>query len=89
MTELLYDDDPALFDQIRQIRPELQEIDTLVELPGEYIRMTEGKNYWCTEIQISDTVCLGVAVDQEKITVVSYETNGVNQQVLHEEPIRK
>lgn len=89
MNELHYIDNPALFEQIRQIRPELKDLETLCELPGEYIRMTEGKNYWCTEIQISDTLCLGVAVDQEKITVVTYEANGINQQVIHEESIQK
>ncbi|MDD3113660.1 MAG: hypothetical protein PHT56_04650 [Candidatus Izemoplasmatales bacterium] len=89
MKEIQYEDNPALFEQIRQIRPELNDLDTLCELPGEYIRLTEGKKYWCSEIHLSDTLCLGVAVDDDKITVVSYGVNGVDQQLLHEEKIQK
>ncbi len=55
--QLLYSHNPSLFDQIRQIKPEFKHIERLNELPGEYLRLEAGKQYWATEIETGEPYC--------------------------------
>ncbi|MCF7930689.1 MAG: helix-turn-helix domain-containing protein [Acholeplasmataceae bacterium] len=85
MNRLRYPDHKELFEQIRHIKPEFQNVDTLSELPGEYIRMEPNKYYWCTQIEVSADLCYGIAVDESKIYVFSYGEGGIDNKLIHEE----
>jgi len=85
MNRLVYQDNQILFNQIRNIRQEFKDVDTLSELPGEYIRMELDKYYWCTQIEVNENLCYGIAVDESKIYVFSYGKDGVDNQLIHEE----
>ncbi|MFA5235426.1 MAG: helix-turn-helix transcriptional regulator [Bacilli bacterium] len=83
--KLTIDNNPALFDQIRSIRPEFHNLDELTLLPGEYIRMESNKEYWCSQIETGTELCLGLAVDEVSIKVFEYGAGGENQRLIHEE----
>jgi len=85
LSTLDYLDNPKLFDQIRKIKDEFKDVDQLSELPGEYIRLEVGKMYWCTQIEVSEDFCYGIAVDEKSISVISYNQNGENQKLIHKE----
>ncbi len=87
MNLLKYEENPALFEQIRKLNPYFKNLKVLNELPGEYIRMKPSRTYWCTQIETDEDYCYGIAVDEEKIYVFTYGANGVNQTLVHEEDI--
>lgn len=81
---LTYQDDPKLFELIRSLEPEFKTINTLNQLPGEFIRMENGKNYWGTEVETQKDFCFGIAVDEDKIYVFSYGYGGQDSKLVHE-----
>jgi transcriptional regulator with XRE-family HTH domain len=83
--KLLYENNKALFAQIRSIRPEFANLSELTLLPGEYIRLEEGKDYWCSQIEVNSSFCYGIAVDEKSIKVFTYGFGGENQKIIHEE----
>ncbi|MBE0700128.1 MAG: helix-turn-helix transcriptional regulator [Acholeplasmataceae bacterium] len=85
ISTLFYQENPKLFDQIRKIKEEFKKIDKLAELPGEYIRLEQGKMYWCAQIEVSEDFCYGIAVDENSVSVFSYNKNGENQKLIHRE----
>lgn len=86
---LRYQENKSLFDQIRLIKPAFENLDTLNELPGEYIGMDAGKTYWGTQIETNEEWCYGIAVDEKSIYVFTYEAHGKNQTLIHKEDIKK
>lgn len=84
MEHLTYQDDPKLFDQIRNLEPEFANISVLNQLPGEFIRLEKGKNYWGTEVETNKEFCYGIAVDEKKILVFSYGYGGSDSKLVHE-----
>ncbi len=88
MKQLKYDDNKKLFDQIRAIKSELNSVDTLNQLPGSYINMDKDTLYWATQIETGEDLCYGVAVDEINIYVISYESYGKNQKIIHIEKIK-
>lgn len=85
---LTYDTNKALFDQIRSIKPAFKDLKELTRLPGEYIYQTPNKDYWCTQIEIDQKSCYGIAVDEQSIKVFTYGYGGENQTLIHEEKRR-
>lgn len=83
--KLHYENNKALFNQIRAIRPEFAGLSELTLLPGEYIRLEEGKDYWCSQIEANSDFCYGIAVDERTIKIFTYGFGGENQKVVHEE----
>jgi transcriptional regulator with XRE-family HTH domain len=83
--KLTFKNNRVLFEQIRNIRPEFQDVEELTLLPGEYIRMESSKDYWCAQIETGTEYCLGLAVDDESIKVFRYGAGGADQQLIHEE----
>lgn len=81
---LKYREDRKLFDQIRALEHEFKDIHTLNELPGEYLRLEKGKNYWATEIDTDKGYCYGIAVDEKKIKVFTYGFGGTNMTLIHD-----
>lgn len=88
MEHLHYEDNPKLFEQIRKIKPEFESLSVLNLLPGEYIKMETGKNYWGTQIETPNDWCYGIAVDDEMIYVFTYEAYGKNQKTIYKEKVK-
>ncbi len=84
MKQLTYDEDPALFETIRKLEKEFAEISILYELPGVYISLDKGKNYWATQVEIDQDFCYGIAVDESTIKVFTYGYGGTNLKLVHE-----
>ncbi|MFA5421796.1 MAG: helix-turn-helix transcriptional regulator [Bacilli bacterium] len=82
---LTYNNNKALFDQIRAIKPEFAKLSELTRLPGEYIRLEAKKDYWCSQIEVDANFCYGIAVDEKTIKITTYGFGGENQQLVHEE----
>lgn len=80
---LHYVDNPKLFNQIRSLEPEFKSLDVLNELPGEFLRLQNGKNYWAMEIDTDKGFCYGIAVDETEIQVFSYGFGGTNLKLVH------
>ncbi|MFA7156359.1 MAG: helix-turn-helix transcriptional regulator [Bacilli bacterium] len=78
MKQLFYGDDPKLFEKIRSLAKEFSNINVLNELPGEYLRLDAGKNYWATEIETDQDFCYGIAADENNIQVFTYGFGGSN-----------
>jgi transcriptional regulator with XRE-family HTH domain len=85
ISTLHYHQNPKLFDQIRKINDAFSNLEVLSELPGEYIRLIPNQMYWCTQIEINNDFCYGIAVDDDTIFVYTYNQNGSNQQLFHQE----
>ncbi len=86
-TKYLYaKDDPALFETIHNLAPEFVNIERLNQLPGEFLRLEKGKNYWATEVEVNDDFCYGIAVDEKSIKVFSYGYGGANSKLIHDIP---
>lgn len=83
LDKLLYTDNKALFNQIRAIKPEFADLSELTLLPGEFILLESGKDYWCTQIEDNPQFCYGIAVDEKTIKVFTYGFGGENQQLVH------
>ncbi len=84
MKQLGYDEDPKLFELIRKIEKEFADISVLNELPGEYLRLEKGKNYWATQVETDHDICYGIAVDDLTIRVFTYGFGGSNLKLIHE-----
>ncbi len=84
MKYLVYDEDPILFDTIRKLEKEFDDISVLNELPGEYLRLDKGKNYWATQVETENDICYGIAVDELTIKVFTYGFGGTNMKLVHE-----
>lgn len=85
MDKMYYQEDVALFEKIRRIKPAFKNLSELNRLPGEYIRMTEGQFYWCNQIESQEDFCYGIAVDDHHIYVFEYGEGGANQRLVHQE----
>ncbi len=89
MNKIYYQDNQKLFEQIRSLKPELKEVSELVSLPGEFLKLTKGKDYYACEVSAGRDLCYGLAVDDEDIYLFSYGTNGINQTLIVKEKIVK
>ena len=87
MDKLYYSDNKGLFDQISKIREEFKDIKELNLLPGEYLHLEKGKNYWANQIETAGEYCYGIAVDDHTIKIFTYEGGGENMKLIHEEDI--
>ncbi|MCH3976994.1 MAG: helix-turn-helix transcriptional regulator [Bacilli bacterium] len=82
--KLFYQDNPQLFDQIRSLEPEFMKINSLNKLPGEYLHLDQGKDYWANQIETTRGFCFGIAVGDGKIRVFTYGFGGENMKLIHE-----
>lgn len=88
LKQLSYDENPQLFDQIRQLAPEFAGLNRLNELPGEFLRLEPNKQYWAAEIETDQDYCYGIAVDEKTIKVFKYGYGGSDMTLVIEEARR-
>jgi transcriptional regulator with XRE-family HTH domain len=82
--KLFYADNPQLFDQIRCLETEFIKKDSLNKLPGEYLHLDKGKDYWANQVETNRGFCFGIAVGDGKIRVFTYGFGGENMKLVHE-----
>ena len=84
LDKLYYEDSPELFNKIRAIEPEFNNLNELNLLPGDYLHLEHGKDYWANQVDTEKGFCYGIAVDKKKIRVFTYGFGGENMTLIHE-----
>lgn len=89
VNQITQNDHPHLFNQIHSFHDDLKGITKLSEIPGEFITLEPGKLYYGSEVEISETLCYGVAADESMLYIFTYGKHGSNHQKVYEASIKK